>query len=243
MTKILGKLPDGDSNGLHVLSQRLIDQPGEHHVIIAVIKTKSITTDTESGDQEATARLLRLEAVLPDATQDDLELAERLMRRAAERRHGGQQALPIAVEDEIAGLFAHVDREWATYTCPEGCGESNHPDLDHTTWVEAGRPVDVPQPGAYDTALLREAAELVVSTQFGSPSMLQRKLRVGYAKAAHLMEGLEAYGIVGPADGSRAREVLIRPDDLPAALAAMDAPVAGDDEQGGTDTPDGPDGG
>lgn len=104
MTKLAGSLPKGEGDGLDAIARRLIDEPHEIHVAVVLIDCKKITTDTDTGDVEAVARIRRIEPI----GGDDKDLAAKMLRRAMERRTG-KAVLPFDVEEEMRGIFQNVD--------------------------------------------------------------------------------------------------------------------------------------
>jgi hypothetical protein len=104
MTRLASGLPKGDGNGLDSLARKLIDEPHNVHVVVALVDCKKTTTDNDDGTVEPTARIRRIEAI----TEADKDLAAKMLRRALEKRTG-KTVLPFDLEEDLRAAFGSFD--------------------------------------------------------------------------------------------------------------------------------------
>ena len=141
---------------------------------------------------------------------DENEVRQVVDSWVAQARAAAEVTTDSAAGDPLAPPDARSDEDPTARPVPMST-PSSVPAADITE--DSSRPVSPSETGS-DDELFDEARRLVVTSQLGSTSMLQRKLRVGFARAGRLMDLLEEAGVVGPSTGSKAREVLVAPEEM-----------------------------
>ena len=182
------------------------------HLVVAT-QRPSVNVITGVIKANIPARLAFAVASLQDSRVIlDQPGAERLVGKGDMLLLGPTSSVPHRIqgswvtEEEVRGVVKAWHDQAPDVTYVQGVDGEGDPTAGGGTGVGSG--------DSEDDELLRQAMELVVRSQLGSTSMLQRKLRVGFARAGRLMDLLEQQGVVGPSEGSKSRAVLMTVEEL-----------------------------
>lgn len=198
--KLLGHLPEGST--LPRLNAKLCDDVSQVVVGYVMLTVRKTVADHEEGTVEA---IMRITAIEPVGGEEAHRIVERIKEVAREATEGSTVAYKdLSFEDAVESI---TDPTGTTISFDRVTGEM-------VVATAAAAEQD-------DRELLAEAARIVLEQQYASTSMIQRKLRVGFAKAQRLVEMLAERGVVGPTEGTRARDVLMGPEKAEAVCASI----------------------
>ena len=221
-----------DDNGLTELAARALLDPSRVHIAIVVCNASEVKTVLSTNEKIPTIQVTQIEEVRPADVAD----AVRMLQRSKDARtplHGDEHPNPVfprgTMVDPNTGeiVFPVLEDEMKDVPGPDSENAQLVSKIlsDAAVLAHADSELSDRSQMAFSADEIRdlkEATRLVIEAQLGSTVMLQRKMRIGFGKAARIMEVLQEFAIVGESQGSKGRDVLVAIEDLQMALDVWD---------------------